>query len=356
METVDDFIAHYGVKGMRWGVRKKEETAGGDAPTKRQERAKIHTANADVAQAHIDELKKQPIRFGGKRKIRNLEEERDKELATAKAMEEGRLTPTQKKLLIGGGIAVALVAAYAGYKYMDSGGLNSRLTQIGGGPAAKWKRNPTLARKNPSPAELELIARGANPDFGAIGTTNNCRRCTMAYELRRRGFDVRATRSTQGTGQNAVGMIQAVDRNAPKMRTGLPSVFKRAAADQLTNDQPGFESRYNATKELGKRTLSRKYTSEDRLTDKVDSVRDAVQSMPNGARGELGLKWHGGGGHSIAWEVVNGKAIFIDAQNGNVFDTNSHTMDSYLLRTERTTLTRLDNQPLNHDFLERWVK
>ena len=36
----------------------------------------------------------------------------------------------------------------------------------------------------------------------------NCRRCTFAYELSRRGYDVQATKTLIGTGQDANGMNQ----------------------------------------------------------------------------------------------------------------------------------------------------
>jgi len=35
MSTADDFLAHYGVKGMRWGVRREGDAAGSSTPSKR---------------------------------------------------------------------------------------------------------------------------------------------------------------------------------------------------------------------------------------------------------------------------------------------------------------------------------
>lgn len=49
----------------------------------------------------------------------------------------------------------------------------------------------------------------AHPEYGnSLGSFMNCRRCTFAYELSRRGYDVQATKTLIGTGQDANGMNQ----------------------------------------------------------------------------------------------------------------------------------------------------
>lgn len=48
MTDVDTFLEHYGVKGMKWGVRKKHESSGGSSSSKP---AKTKVTSADIHQA-----------------------------------------------------------------------------------------------------------------------------------------------------------------------------------------------------------------------------------------------------------------------------------------------------------------
>lgn len=54
------------------------------------------------------------------------------------------------------------------------------------------------------------VIRGVNPKYGQPGSKMNCRRCTFTYEMRRRGYDVEATRSTKGIGQTGLGLAYGV--------------------------------------------------------------------------------------------------------------------------------------------------
>ena len=52
---------------------------------------------------------------------------------------------------------------------------------------------------------------------GKFGTKLNCRRCTFAYELSRRGYDVKATRTMKGTGQTYLGVAKATKTKMSRM-------------------------------------------------------------------------------------------------------------------------------------------
>ncbi len=55
----------------------------------------------------------------------------------------------------------------------------------------------------------------------------NCRRCTFAYEMRRRGYDVAATRTTNGRGQTAVGVYNALNTEGDIAKVGKLSMIAR---------------------------------------------------------------------------------------------------------------------------------
>lgn len=74
------------------------------------------------------------------------------------------------------------------------------------------------------------------------------------------------------------------------------------------------------------------------------------------ARGEISVLWAAGGGHSMAWEVIDGKPVIFDCQTGDVYKTESDF--ERLAKVVNTAVTtRLDNvEELNEDFLLRWVE
>ena len=70
---------------------------------------------------------------------------------------------------------------------------------------------------------------------------------------------------------------------------------------------------------------------------------DAISRHPDGSRGEFGMKWIGGGGHSMAWEKIKGEAVIFDNQTGK----NYRGSEILQLATgiEDAGITRLDDIP-----------
>lgn len=86
-----------------------------------------------------------------------------------------------------------------------------------------------------------------------------------------------------------------------------------------------------------------------------NDILSSLSKQPNGARGELGMMFKGGGGHSMAWEIVQGKPVIFDTQTGKTYKS---ALDIAQLSTNLTHsgFTRLDDKALNTNFLMRWVK
>ncbi len=84
----------------------------------------------------------------------------------------------------------------------------------------------------------------------------------------------------------------------------------------------------------------------------------ALRDEPNGARGELGVQWDVGGAHSMAWEVVKGRPVVFDAQSGKKLSDSKEFLEAVSKAGGIKTAgyTRLDNVPMNEDFLMRWLK
>lgn len=163
--------------------------------------------------------------------------------------------------------------------------------------------------------------KAVNPRYSSedqTGATNNCVRCTLAYEMRKRGFDVNANLSVIGLNHKSTlkktfpGYKDNVVQKVPKGRDYMLEC-ERAASPK------------------GNVLLANKTKSE--LSKEPDS------------RGQLVLKWSSGGGHSVAYEVKNGKPKIIDAQSGKVYE--GKNFDELIKRAVGVSYQRLDNLDYN---------
>lgn len=145
----------------------------------------------------------------------------------------------------------------------------------------------------------------------------NCRRCTYAYEISRRGWDVKATKSINGTGQGPNGYFSSM------FRTG-------------TSKWGGDAVKFDSAK------------------DRATSLFESLSKYPDRARGELAVSWKIGGGHSMAWEIVNGKPVLFDCQTKTIYDT-AEKLKPLADYVKDAVTTRLDDAALNYGFLKRWV-
>lgn len=144
---------------------------------------------------------------------------------------------------------------------------------------AKYDKKTGLKLKNRHMSIEEDCVR-VNPEiksfFTDTATSHNCALCTTAYDLRRRGFDVQAGYARTGK----------MDHDIAKYYKG--GKFKHA--------------------------------------DKSEVVKE-LEKQGSGARGHILVKWNGGGGHSMAYEVKNGKAMIVDCQVQKIFKNPNDLLD-----------------------------
>lgn len=148
-----DELTHYGVKGMKWGVRKEYYPSGRGRPSGG----------------------KTPSTMRGKhpQAVGNL---RSNSISAALAV-------ANVFTLNLAGLAVQGVAAYKFNQGLQAEGKRPRMQE-----------STFVMNKKQKPTTIEQDIKACNPKFNGLtnGYINNCTNVTMTYELRRRGYDVTA--------------------------------------------------------------------------------------------------------------------------------------------------------------------
>ena len=284
---LEEVIQHYGVKGMRWGVRRSQEEldrAAGRIPAKTKK-----TGNATVDSV-IDKTSKNNTKVGA--------------------------IPAPV-ILFGAAMALRVVNVIRFER--DKG---KRFAKETGD--REFKKNESLAEKK-TVAQLEKdVVQQINPGFPANGTKANCRRATMAYEMRRRGNDVKATESKFAAGQDAKGFESAVNVKHKQSIWGENRISDPKTIINGTSIQTGNE------------------------------ILKALGSEPDGSRGELSMAWMFGGGHSVAYEIVDNKPVIFDTQSNKTYN-NAEDLKEFSVIMADAAFTRLDNKTIDPEFIKRWV-
>ena len=144
-----------------------------------------------------------------------------------------------------------------------------------------------------------------NDDWGAPGTTNNCKKCTATQELRNRGYDLAAGRSFGGG------------------NTAATSYWFDGAVQYKENNMDNIAKRLEKT-------------------------------FGNNGRGELTFSYPDGGGHSVYAYVDQGQYVISDGQSNKKFyrdsweDVLKAAQNCYGFATDKQfTSTRLDTATPN---------
>ena len=188
---------------------------------------------------------------------------------------------------------------------------------VGGGANQPQTDPITVQPFNPDPIDLKAALgdkrraipakqalEGANPFFygGTEGDfTTNCQRSAVAYELRRRGYDVIA----------------------------LPSY----ASDDLGKGGKWLGS-FRQAKSINVGDASPKKTQ--------DNIEAKMKEWGNGARGIVRIP-----GHVFNVENIKGKTWYIDAQDGTVYKS-KNVFSEMLGQTSNIKLVRTDNLRLSY--------
>lgn len=319
-----DELYHYGVKGMKWGVRHDYEPVGrnrGQAVQSSGRRAspKSKTSAGKSAVAAINNRNK-----------RRLNREKIKRYAK-----------------IGLAIAGVSLAAYGAYRIHQNGAFNRLMLS---GQKRISETIPTIEPKkldvpktNIAPSfpgskygikqcatskadDLNIINRELNiSDDGLdilyhggdiknlnvsdqlnfqtqqrLGNFTNCTMCTATAGMRRKGYDVVA-----GTSSGPLD----IDKTLQWWKNG---VYESVSGAKMTKPEDMVD--FNADRVL------RAFTTKSSKTD-IKQITKRLSSMGNGASGELQVAETGRMGHSVEFEVTKSGVKIYDNQCRRVYNS-----------------------------------
>lgn len=197
----------------------------------------------------------------------------------------------------------------------------------------------SLKKDNPLPdLPLKTKATILDEDMAAINPSyytndithydENCGACTIAYDLRRRGYDV-----------------AAVDEDTYHKSGGTVTDLLNCYDDPTLITQSDIAKKYNISKES---------LSEHPTKELVSCMEKEMLSGGEGARGNFITEWTLGGAHSISWEVENGEIVYRDCQSNEKVD-----LDRWLGMSDGFYYFRTDNLTPNEkilDYVQSYVR
>lgn len=197
----------------------------------------------------------------------------------------------------------------------------------------------SLKKDNPLPdLPLKIKADTLDEDAAAINPSyytndinhydENCGACTIAYDLRRRGYDV-----------------AAVDEDTYRKSGGTITDLLNCYDDPTLITQSDIAKKYNISKES---------LSEHPTKELVSCMEKEMLSGGEGARGNFITEWTLGGAHSISWEVENGEIVYRDCQSNEKVD-----LDRWLGLSDEFYYFRTDNLTPNEriaDYVQSYVR
>ena len=170
-----------------------------------------------------------------------------------------------------------------------------------------WRDSKNRSEEMLLALNRKATSMGPNEDMAACNPKyskgrvykNNCISCALAYDLRRRGYDVESAPIDTTSAVNGSLPVQLDFYKGEKLETFEVPKDPDVAAKQFSN---------------------------------------RILKYGDGSRGMLRIRWKNGDGHAAVWEVDDGSVVIRDPQNNTVVD-----LSDYVCRAQTFYYFRTDN-------------
>ena len=296
-------LYHHGIKGQKWGVRRFQNKDGSLTPAGKERYSKANQPKekgVGLIAAYYTACLAFVFGQAVASAIHNSAAKKNAEKFVKKCDEERNAAPVDKK-----------------------SGLKLKTTNL--------DEKEDIRRVNPQ-YKVDRLSPGES-----TGATSNCVNCTMALEMRKRGFEVQA--KLNDTGRSGMEVSKSYFPGAKTTSINKPPKFNK-------DDQDAFISFYNREEKLANRGKNAAV---------ADATIAAIKQQPAGSRGHLCVRWSRYSGHSMMWEVTSdGSLKILDGQIAKTF--NEKESRKLLMNTCATEFQRLDNLKCDYKKVKGGVK
>lgn len=313
----DEFIAHHGIKGQKWGVRRFQDKNGrltAEGKKRKHNFKDYSESNMETRDAYVTMAV-----LGALGTAANV----------GLTMSTGILLPKLAALNVLG-LTVGTVGVTAG-------SINDAIANHKEKTFKKEREKNPIDKKTGFHKKITEMSADedmerVNPAFKNwdLNTKNNCTLCTMAYELRRRGYDVQARKATKGYDAN-----------------DLVKDWYKNSKPKITEGSMSNQDIFNAIEKGEAPTIKKE--AQDRM---IQNTLSTVKKQKDGARGQLAIVWDQSiSGHSVSYAVENGEMTIYDTQSNEKF-VGDKACEKYLRKTSQVYVTRLDNCQINTKYIK----
>lgn len=341
-------LYHFGILGMKWGHRRWQNKDGSLTPAgyihyyghprPKNETGPVYAPNDKRSASKSNIRSKSKNIHTTSNKTSNTEREKTKNSNS----KESSLSEKQKTALkIGAAAAATALVAIGGYAAFNSyTGRKMLIDSVTG--FKKIGKEMTdldnLQAINPGRTAGLFRKKGLKTIEIIDGSSTNCMLCTTAYDLRKRGFDVRAGKDLGHNGFMPDDLF--------------PKIYKNYKGTNDVNLFNGDSDKINnAFFDILRKNGLNKFNTDDRskafkilLNDKYQNVLSEINKNPPGSRGNIMVWWNGGGGHSMIWERdASGVVKFMDGQTNTVYNNFFDDVFANTSALKPTHILRTDN-------------